>query len=161
MVFLQSWTKVLGHFCISGVFSNSRRSNPSPHPTNNVGLELSRIFSEFQGVIGWGEEKGCTVLRGNWEMTEKYEYCSIAPRTFVQDCGGFQEAFPIADTMLFCQNTRKTGNNAIRSSMTLLCSNFHRSKPVEIIYVLNVIQNWEMDPLQFYVKVLIFCWQLW
>ena len=26
---LQSWTKVLGHFCISGVFSNSHRPNPS------------------------------------------------------------------------------------------------------------------------------------
>ena len=33
----QSWAKVLGHFCISGVFSNSHKSNPSPHPTNNVG----------------------------------------------------------------------------------------------------------------------------
>ena len=27
-----------------------------------------------------------TVLRGNREMTEKYEYCSTVPRTFVQDC---------------------------------------------------------------------------
>ena len=30
--------------------------------------------------------KGCTVLRGNREMTGKYEYCSTVPRTFVQDC---------------------------------------------------------------------------
>ena len=30
--------------------------------------------------------KGCTVLRGNREMTEKHEYCSSVPRTFVQDC---------------------------------------------------------------------------
>ena len=29
--------------------------------------------------------KGCTVLRGDREMTEKYEYCSTVPRTFVQD----------------------------------------------------------------------------
>ena len=34
---LQSWTKVLGHFCYSGAFSNSHRFNPTPHPTNNVG----------------------------------------------------------------------------------------------------------------------------
>ena len=39
---------------------------------------------------GWGEGElqfwVCTVLRGNREMTEKYEYCSTVPRTFVQDC---------------------------------------------------------------------------
>ena len=29
---------------------------------------------------------GSTVLRGNREMTGKYEYCSTVPRTFVQDC---------------------------------------------------------------------------
>ena len=34
--------------------------------------------------------KGCTVLRGNREMTEKYEYCSTVPRTFVQDCRSLQ-----------------------------------------------------------------------
>ena len=33
--------------------------------------------------------KGCTVLRRNREMTEKYKYCSIVPRTFVQDCSSF------------------------------------------------------------------------
>ena len=30
--------------------------------------------------------KVCTVLRGNREMEEKYEYCSTVPRTSVQDC---------------------------------------------------------------------------
>ena len=30
--------------------------------------------------------KGCTVLRGNREMTEKYEYFSTVPRTLVEDC---------------------------------------------------------------------------
>ena len=52
----QSWTKVLGHFCISGAFSNSHRSNPSPHPTNNVGRVYPEFFSEFQLCIGWGRE---------------------------------------------------------------------------------------------------------
>ena len=28
MYMLQSWTKVLGHFCISGAFSNAHRSPP-------------------------------------------------------------------------------------------------------------------------------------
>ena len=31
-------------------------------------------------------QKGYTVLRRKREMTEKYEYCSNVPRTFVQDC---------------------------------------------------------------------------
>ena len=30
--------------------------------------------------------RGCTVLKGDREMTEKYEYCSTVTRTFVQDC---------------------------------------------------------------------------
>jgi len=30
--------------------------------------------------------RGCTVLIGNRELAEKYEYYSTVPRTFVQDC---------------------------------------------------------------------------
>ena len=33
---LQSWTKVLGHFCMSGAFPSSYRPKTSPHPTNKV-----------------------------------------------------------------------------------------------------------------------------
>ena len=51
----QSWTKVLGHFCISRAFSNSHRSNPSPHPTNNFGRVYEEFFSEFQFCVGLGE----------------------------------------------------------------------------------------------------------
>ena len=54
LVWLQSWTKVLGYFCISGAFSNSDRPNPSPHPTNNVGrVYPDFFFSEFQLCMGW------------------------------------------------------------------------------------------------------------
>ena len=50
LFFRQSWTKVLGHFCISGAFSNSHRSNPSPHPTNNVG----RVYPELcENINSW------------------------------------------------------------------------------------------------------------
>ena len=85
---LQSWTKVLGHFRVSGAFSNSHRSNPFPHLTNSVARVYLEFFFEFQLCIGWGEGElqVCTVLRGNREMTEKYEYSSTVPRTFVQDC---------------------------------------------------------------------------
>ena len=41
--------------------------------------------------------KGCTVLRGNREITEKYEYCSTVPRTFVQDC---RSNFPESELLL-------------------------------------------------------------
>ena len=51
----QSWTKVLGHFCISEAFSNSDRSNPSPHPTNNVGRVYPEVFSEFKLCLEWGK----------------------------------------------------------------------------------------------------------
>ena len=48
-----------------------------------------RVSSLYR--VGWGRTarnfpKGCTVLRGNREITEKYEHCSTVPRTFVQDC---------------------------------------------------------------------------
>ena len=62
----------------------------SPH--KQCWTHVSRIVLGFQLCIGWGEgrtarkfRKGCTVLRGNREMTEKYEYCSTVIRTFVQD----------------------------------------------------------------------------
>ena len=57
--------------------------------------------------------------------------------------------------MLFHQNTRKTGNNAVEMSKTF--------QDIECLtdlnlfkYLFNVIQNWEMDALQFYLIVLIF-----
>ena len=60
--------KSLGTLCISGVFSKSNRSNPSSHPTNNVGREF---FSEFQLCIELGEgevqenfEKGALFYEG-------------------------------------------------------------------------------------------------
>ena len=60
--------------------------------THTAWTRVSRIFSEFQLCTGWGGktarkfQKGCTVLRGNREMTEKYEYYCPVARTFVQDC---------------------------------------------------------------------------
>ena len=52
---LQSWTEVLGHFRVSGTFSNSHRSNPSPHPTNSVARVYPEFFPRFPLCIGWGE----------------------------------------------------------------------------------------------------------
>ena len=72
---------------------------------------------------------------------------------------GFQEVFSTTKTMLFCQNTCKTGNNAVKISQA-----FHDIARIEHFtdlnlfkYAFNVIQNWETDALQFYLKVLILC----
>ena len=66
----------------------------SPH--KQCWTRVSRIFfrvSTLDRVAGGTTarkcRKGCTVLRGNREMTEKYKYCSTVPRTFVQDCSSF------------------------------------------------------------------------
>ena len=62
------------------------------------------------------------------------------------------------DAMLFCQNTRKTENNAVEMSRA-----FHNITQFECFtdlnlfkYSFDVIQTWEMDVLQFYLMVLIF-----
>ena len=56
LVSRQSWAKVLGHFCISGVFSNSHKSNPSPHSTNNVGCNISKTCAS--GFIRGSKHRG-------------------------------------------------------------------------------------------------------
>ena len=51
--------------------------------------------------------------------------------------------------MLFRQNTRKTIQDIAQ---------FERFTDLTLLeYEFNVIQNWEMDALQFYSRVLIFC----
>ena len=65
---------------------------PLPSPHKQCWTRVSRIFSEIQLCIGWGEGelqenfKNDAVLRGSREMTGKYAYCSTVPRTFVHDC---------------------------------------------------------------------------
>ena len=53
--YLQSWTKVLEHLHF-WAFSNSHRSNPSTHPTNNVGRVYPEFFPSFNFVHGGGRE---------------------------------------------------------------------------------------------------------
>ena len=63
--------KSLGTLLHFWVFSNSHRSNPSPHTTNNVGCMYPEFFSEFQLCIGWGEG----------ELQENFENAAL-PRLF-------------------------------------------------------------------------------
>ena len=74
-----------------GVFQFTK-VQPLASPHKQCWTRVSRIFSEIQPCIGWGEGEvhenfeNDAVLRGSREMTEKYAYCSTVPRTFVQDC---------------------------------------------------------------------------
>ena len=65
---------------------------------------------------------------------------------------GFQEVFSTMDAMLFRQNTRKTGNNAIEISQAFHdITQFEHFTDLHLFkYVFNVIQNWETDALKFY-----------
>ena len=63
--------KSLGTLLHFWVFSNSHRSNPSPHTTNNVGCMYLEFFSEFQLCIGWGEG----------QLQENFENAAL-PRLF-------------------------------------------------------------------------------
>ena len=57
--------------------------------------------------------------------------------------------------MLFRQNTRKTGNNAVEMSQTF--QDIECFTDLNLFkYLFNVIQNWETDALQFYLIVHIF-----
>ena len=76
----------LGHFPI--------HTGPTPPltPQTMLGVCIQNFFRVSTLYrVGGGRTarkfwKGCIVLRGNREITEKYEYCSTVPRTFVQDC---------------------------------------------------------------------------
>ena len=92
-----------------GVFQFTQ-DQPLPSPHKQCWMHASRIFSKFQLCIRWGEgelqenfQKGCTVLRGKREMTEKYEYCSTVPRTFVQDCTSYVSHKSIPWGLSVCQ----------------------------------------------------------
>ena len=60
--------------------------------------------------------------------------------------------------MLFGQTTRKIENNAVEMSQAFQdITRFERFTDLKLLeYAFNVIQNWEMDALQFYSMVLIF-----
>ena len=61
--------------------------------------------------------------------------------------------------MLFRQNAHKTGNNAVEMSQAFQdIARFERFTDLNLFkYAFNVIQHLEMDALQFYSMVLIFC----
>ena len=74
-----------------GVFQ-CRQVQPLPSPHKQCWTRVSRTFFRVTTFyrVGGGRtarkfRKRCTVLRGNREITEKYEYFSTVQRTFVQE----------------------------------------------------------------------------
>ena len=84
--------------------------------------------------------KGCTLLWGNPEITENYEYCITVPRTFVWDC-----RIGLIKFKCFEQKSR------------LICSKGDVSHSVTnqnivfVIIILNFIGNWSYNQIiEFY-----------
>ena len=79
-----------------GVFQFTQ-VQPLPSPHKQCWTRVSRIFSEIQLCIGWGEGElqenfeNDAALRGSREITGKYAYCITVPRTFVHDCSLYEE----------------------------------------------------------------------
>ena len=65
--------------------------------------------------------------------------------------------------MLFCQDTRKTRNNAVEMSQVFHdITRFEHFTDLNLFkYAFKVIQNCETYAVQFYPMVPIFCQQLW
>ena len=75
-----------------GVFQFTQ-GQPLPSSHKQCWTRVSRIFFRVSTLYRVGGRrttrkfrKRCTVLRGNREIIEKYEYCGTVARTFVQDC---------------------------------------------------------------------------
>ena len=79
----------LGTLSHCGVCFNAHMPNPYLHPTNNFGQVYLHFFPSFNIVKGGRREncnkisKACTVLWGQSEIKENYEYCMTVPTTFL------------------------------------------------------------------------------
>ena len=77
-----------------GIFQFTHAQPPPLTPQLTHWTRGSRIYSEFQLCIRWGELQGCSSFLGNPEITEKYEYFFTVPRTFVHDCIYYKQLKP-------------------------------------------------------------------
>ena len=92
----------LGHFPIH----TGPASSPPPLQTMldaciQIFFRVSTLYRLVERRTARKFRKGCTVLRGNREMTEKYEYCSTVQRTFVRDCRYFCNRIPFLPESAF------------------------------------------------------------
>ena len=94
-----------------------------------------------------------------WNSHQRHKFLRAEASRDIPHSRGFREVFSTADAMLFCRNTRKTGNNAVEMSHAFHdIARFERFSDLNLFkYAFNIIQTWETDALQFYSMVLIFC----
>ena len=98
LLFRQLWTEVLGHFRVPGAFSNAHRSNPSPHPTNNVGRVYPEFFPSFNFAQGVGGEnckkisKRMHCLEGTEKSQKNMNIEVLSQGLFFQDFSYLQMA---------------------------------------------------------------------
>ena len=77
-------------------------------------FRVSTLYRVRGGRTARKFRKGYTVLRGNREMTEKYEYCSTVPRTFVQDCRPYSRALgTVGSVMIIGLSINKCSHSKI------------------------------------------------
>ena len=92
LFFRQSWTKVLGHFCVSGRFPIHTDPTPPLTPQTMLDSCIQNFFwvSTLNRVGGRENCKKISKMMHCFKREpindRKYEYCSTVPRTFVQDC---------------------------------------------------------------------------
>ena len=156
---IQSWTNVLGHFCISGGISNSYRSmQPIPSPYKQCWTRVSRFFSKFQLCVGWAEgelhenfKKDVLFYEGT-QTDKKYEYCIllsqgllsmiVVSKTKLDHC--YWNSIT-AKNVLF---TSKAGTCTLQRKLTFSCisSNFsleNDSSPSDFFSRLLVSSSWK------------------
>ena len=95
LIEVQTWTKVLGHFCISGRFPIQTGITPPPPPKNNVGRLYLEFFPSFNFL--WVGRENCEKISRKMHcfmreprMTEKSEYCITVLGTFIHNCRCFR-----------------------------------------------------------------------
>ena len=103
---------------------------PLPSPHKQCWTRVSRIFFRVSTLyrVGGGRSarkfrKWCTVLSGNWEMTEKYAYCSTVPRNFVQDCSS-TTTWAILSWRSFILGTWESGLDKVGTKIQGLSSTY-------------------------------------
>ena len=164
--------------------SRCRVNTTSRRGIKQLGVSFSSFFFSFPLKVAGGNPRppplndsseGCEKVFKQQADNEQQVALELSPKALVLEGRGIQghfkiqslrngisrgveEVFFTADAMLFCQNTSKTGNNAIEMLQTLhYMAQFKRFTDLNLFkYVFNVIQNWNMDALQFYSMVLFF-----
>ena len=142
--------KSLGTLCISGTFSNSHRSNPSPHPANNVG----RVYPEIEPVEKLAtppEVKmatfSCATFAGNRELAEWAHIACWSSQSelsvpFILPSRGFSYVKISVDWNILCDRTSEffiRSNTKFRLLLEILHAETVYHQHLEVPISINTI----------------------